>query len=120
MMDAHELKQIQVQINKAKAAEAAALESLNNQKQIYETQKNHRISLENKLKQISIEPRVSEHALIRYVQRVYGIDMEKIESEILTEANKKAARSVINGKIPLGNGFRAVVKNMTIVSIVDN
>jgi hypothetical protein len=31
-----------------------------------------------------ITPRVSEHALLRYLERVYGLDVEALRREILT------------------------------------
>ncbi len=118
-MNPHDLKQLQVQVTKAKAAEQSALDALNNQKNIYETQKNYRVQLEKKIKDATVEPRISEHALLRYIERVYGFDLQKIESEILSDANKAAIRCVINGKVPICNGFKAIVQNMTIVSIVE-
>lgn len=38
----------------------------------------------------AIEPRVSDHAMMRYMERVMGLDIEKIRADILTD-NAKAA-----------------------------
>lgn len=36
---------------------------------------------------------VSEHAMIRYLQRVYKLDLEKIEKEILTDDLKSKVKA---------------------------
>ena len=60
---------------------------------------------------------VSEHAILRYLERVKLIDLKAIEEEIITEKLKSAV-SILggNGKYPL-NGCRAILKNNTIVTI---
>lgn len=119
-MNAHETKQLQSQINKAAALENSMLESLEVSKLQYEKQKLYRIGLERRLEDSKNEPKVSEHALLRYCERVLGFDIELAEKAILTEVNKKAIKTIVSGSLPLGNGFKAVIKNMTVVSIVEN
>lgn len=72
-----------------------------------------------KLNVTSPEPIVSEHALIRYLERVKGINMEAIKKEMLTERVVLAINQVGNCKISNGNGLKYVVKDHTIVSVVD-
>lgn len=60
---------------------------------------------------------ISEHAILRYLERVKGIDLKTVEDEILTEELKSTV-SILggNGKYPI-EGCRAVLKNNTIVTI---
>jgi chromosome segregation ATPase len=60
---------------------------------------------------------ITEHAILRYIERVRGINLKEIEEEILTDELKSTV-SILggNGKYPL-NGCRAVLKNNTIVTI---
>ncbi len=61
---------------------------------------------------------VSEHAILRYLERVMNVDIEQIRSLILTEDNVTLIENMGSGKYPIGNGMKAVVKNKTVVSVV--
>jgi hypothetical protein len=118
----HELKKLQVQLQNAVSNESNSLKKFNEVRREYETAKQERLDLEKKIQSASIEPKISEHALLRYIERVYGIDLEAIQEKILTEQNKKAIRLIVNGKLPLGaehSNHKAIIQNMTIVSIVE-
>jgi len=64
------------------------------------------------------EASVSEHAIIRYLERVNGLNLDTIREAILSPAMKKAIDSMGSGKYPIGNGCRAVVKGKTVVSVI--
>ena len=60
---------------------------------------------------------VSEHAILRYLERVKGFNLKEIEEEIITEELKSNVAILGgNGKYPLNN-CKAVMKNFTIVTI---
>lgn len=40
-----------------------------------------------------MSPRITDHAVLRYIERVHGVDVEKIRSQLLTDAVKLAART---------------------------
>ena len=65
---------------------------------------------------------VSEHAVLRYLERVQGQKIEDIQSEILTDTFKKLAKTLGDGKIPLDKhpGFSAIIKNGIIVTIIES
>lgn len=65
---------------------------------------------------------VSEHAVLRYLERVQGQKIEDIQSEILTDTFKKLAKTLGDGKILLDKhpGFSAIIKNGIIVTIIEN
>jgi len=60
---------------------------------------------------------VSEHAIIRYMERAMGLDIKQISDKILTSDNILLIENMGDGKYPIGEGLRAVVKNNTVVSI---
>lgn len=65
-----------------------------------------------------IEPMVSDRAVVRYLERVVGVDVEALRREILHLNERVAVGELGDGKYPLGNGFRAVVKNNVVVTVL--
>jgi hypothetical protein len=61
---------------------------------------------------------VSEHALLRYFERVLGFDLREIESKLLSERTMDAIRQVRTCRIRVDGGLALVVKNGVVVSIV--
>lgn len=61
---------------------------------------------------------LSEHAIIRYLQRVYRLDLEKLSSEILTKELKSTILSLGNGTYAQGE-YRVKVIDNTIVTILE-
>ena len=64
----------------------------------------------------SPEPRISDHAMLRYVERVMGIDVEAIRTEILTDHVKSALRTGATGVTV--NGVKMVAKDGCIVTVL--
>ena len=65
-------------------------------------------------------PIVSEHALLRYVERVLGYDLEVLTTAILTETVLAQIATVGSGQFPVdscGHNFIAVVKQNVVVTI---
>jgi len=121
-MNAHELKQLQVQITKLNAEIEALISEANNANNAANQKLNYRKTLQKKIDDYAErnkEPIVSEHALLRYIERVYGINLDDVRSNILSPSTRKAIQVVGSGKFPLDAGGRAVVKGNTIVTIED-
>lgn len=63
------------------------------------------------------KPTISEHALLRFIERVLGFDVESIRRRVMTEgvvsAMEKGATAVTI------EGVRFIVRNNTIVTTVD-
>lgn len=74
--------------------------------------------IQNKIKSISdSDIVVTEHAIIRYLERCKGLDLDAVKSEILSEERRKMIKAMGNGKFPIGDGARIVVKGNSIVTI---
>lgn len=60
---------------------------------------------------------VSDHALVRYLERVVGLDVEAFRLTMLTEEQKLMAKALQDCDIPLGGGVTAVVRSGIVVTI---
>lgn len=65
------------------------------------------------------EPSVSEHAMLRYIERKYGIDMQELQKEILSDETKAVIREAMpNCRLPIGDGLYIVVRDCVVVTVV--
>ena len=63
-------------------------------------------------------PVVSEHAMIRFLERGLGFDMEEIRKEILNSNVVAIASARGSGKVPISKNCKAVIKNGVIVTVI--
>lgn len=63
------------------------------------------------------EPIVSDHALIRYLERVKGVNTDAIKAEMLSPT-VRAAINVGAHAVKLGCGARLMIKGSTIVTVL--
>jgi hypothetical protein len=63
------------------------------------------------------EPVVTEHALLRYCERVLGIDMQKITESILSPDNRAKIKFAKSCTLTMGD-VKFVVKDGAVVSVV--
>lgn len=105
-------------------------ENIKKKERSYENVINQKKNLEAELKRTeqilestesSDELIVSDHSLIRYLERVKGIDVEALREEIVSDEMRTLYKSLGDGKYPIEQtGGRAVIKNGIVVSIVEN
>lgn len=64
--------------------------------------------------------RLSEHAILRYFERVVGIDTDAIKPLIFTEDMMELIETLggEKGKYPHKDGFMVVIKDNVVVTIV--
>ena len=70
----------------------------------------------------SKDPIVTEHAILRYLERIEGIDFEEVKKKILTEKVKGFIEKLPNGVFPVEgspNNFKIKVKNRVVITILD-
>lgn len=64
---------------------------------------------------------ITEHAMLRYIERVMGLNMDDVRMEILPEVTEKQVQALRQGTFPVndgGKGFKILVKNNTVVTIL--
>ena len=107
----HTLKELQTAKAKLEAEKSRLSSELNTCTQ--------RLSqIHSKIEMATAVPIVSEHAVLRYLERKSNIDIDAIKAEILTDETANKIKELGSGKFPIGDGLRAVVKRNVIVSIV--
>jgi hypothetical protein len=116
-----ELKGLQSLLKKAEA-EADVLDKDIIAKQKEMKQKKALIKdLRNKIKSKSSDSIVlTEHAILRYLERSGKIDLDAIKKEILNKNLEAQIRSLGNGVFPIKDGLKARVKNSSIVTVIGN
>lgn len=78
-----------------------------------------KFSLEQQLKELEEkELQITEHALLRYCERILKINTEEIKNLILSKEILDQIKVLgINGKFVHSDGFRVVVKDNKVVTI---
>jgi hypothetical protein len=61
---------------------------------------------------------VSEHALLRYIERFVGVDTDSLKKDILNQELVTKHRQLGDGKYPIDGSIKAVIKSNVVVSIV--
>lgn len=115
-----ELKFLQVRLRHARLDMANRLSEMKDAQTRYSEAQKAVGLLEKQIESLTQrEVVVSEHALLRYCERVYGCDLESIKAEILTPQVVNCINTLGNGKFPTGNGLKAVVKDRVVVSVME-
>ena len=118
--DSQELKGLQTRLTKAlQNHKQLKSESLDIDKEINNTVTRMNVlhAQIEKIKARNKDILVTEHAILRYVERCMGFDLDQIRNEILTDSLKTQIKSLGDGKYPVAEGCRAIVKNNTIITI---
>ena len=115
-----EMKALKKRINDAEAeADVLASSIRESQRELSRKQTVIR-ELQQRLDQLTPkEIVVSDHAVLRYIERCGYVDLDAIRESIKTAPLVNAINTLGNGKFPLHdeNGLRAVVKDKVIVTI---
>ncbi len=78
------------------------------------------IKMGRQIRKLRVKPTdliVSEHAILRYCERVKQMDIDAIVNDILTPQLVTAEKALGNGKFPSGTGFKVVVRNKVVVTV---
>ena len=115
------VKQLHSQLSELESEiESSKLEISNMQKELSLKVRNKE-SIEQKINDLKIDNKdikLSEHALVRYFERVKGYNIEEIENEIITDELKKLVETLgLNGTYPFGE-YKLKVRNGIIVTLL--
>jgi len=119
-MTAQKLKGLQSQLTKFKGEAELLKGEIKTRQQEYESKLKNIATLEAEIKRLEGDGsiKVSEHALLRYLERVKGLDLKEIEKEIVSDKLAEWVQVVGGtGTFP-GEGFEIRMKNNVITTIV--
>lgn len=117
---ASEIKELQTRIAKQEAVVASLREEMRIAASNHGSADMLLNNLRNRLKELTTEapePTVTEHALLRYCERLYGIDLEKVKADILTPATIAKINALKSAKLEIGPGVYIVVKQRVVVTV---
>ena len=116
--DATELKGLQVRLEKARADAGNAKAALSDAQRKFNEASRLVGSLEEQVKAFTAaDPVVTEHALLRYCERIIGVDLEAARLEILNPSRLAIVRTMGTGRIDMPGGRTIVFKNRAVVTI---
>ena len=120
MKEVREIKKVKSKIRRA-SEEAKDLKSnVKLWQQMYSLKIGEIQSLTDKLKEMSKgDIKITEHAMLRYIERVLGIDIEQIEKSILEELDIETIEKLGNGTYPVRD-FNVVIKENFIITVIKN
>lgn len=76
-------------------------------------------SIQKEIIEITADITISEHAVLRFLERVRGEDLESIKQQILSEDLKKQIQVLGDGTYPVKD-FKVLVRNNIIVTVTTN
>jgi hypothetical protein len=113
----HELKGLQTRLKQAEVDLEQAVQASKSSVQKEATARNAVRTLRNKIEQLqksTSEPVVTEHAMLRYLERVHGLDLENIRQAILDESTTKHIKFARSGKIKRDDGTIVFQNNVVV------
>jgi hypothetical protein len=61
---------------------------------------------------------VSDHAVVRYLENMFGVDSAAIRAAMVDASRADAIRAVVSGKIPIENNCRLIIRDGLVVTVV--
>ena len=118
MKKTQQVKGYKTQISKLEAEVSVVKQEIKIKRDELQRKEKHIAELHAKIKKLQNKGglKVSEHAIVRYLERVKGIDMEQLENEIANDQVKELVTKFKQGTFPAGN-FSVVVKDNTVITI---
>jgi hypothetical protein len=117
MMDGHDLKRLKT-ARHSLLTEIAEIEGvIATNKRLLTEKRGELEDIENKVKRATRNLVITEHAQLRYIERVMGVDLGEVNSKITPPGLIDKVQELGNGKFPIGDGARAVIRDNTIVTI---
>lgn len=88
---------------------------------VYNDNQNKIQDINRKIKEATEEDKdliVSEHAMLRYVERVIGINRDEMVEKVLPKELMSSAKSLKNGTMAINNSHRIRVRDGVVVTVV--
>lgn len=121
---AQELKQLQTRLSETQAKLQQAFQEAREAQQREALVRRQKDEIEKqiealKAQAVEVEPVVSEHALLRYFERVLEYDLDVIRDGLLSGNMKAIIKQMKSGRFPCGDAF-LVVRNGVVTTIETN
>lgn len=71
-----------------------------------------------RVRRMEMQPQVSDHALVRFIERVHGIDLSSIKAHILTPRIVESVRAGASAVVV--DGVKFIVRGGVLVTVVTN
>ena len=115
-----ELKGAQVRLAKAKAELNVAYQEKRDIEERIATLRCKATAIEKEVQSLQTESGVlvSEHAMLRYLERVMHLDLDKIKEKMLTPDVVKAVDHFHGGEIPHTEGYTLCVRENVVTTVV--
>lgn len=115
------LKQLQSQLDGLNKTIQAADEAIKQQKDEVSRMHARRAKLQHQIQNLSAKGTIviSEHAILRYCQRVLGLDLDAVRAEILDDETRGLIQNLGNGTYPVGTSHRVKVRGSTVTTVLD-
>ena len=81
------------------------------------------VVLEKQEQQLTESVVVSEHAIVRYFERILGFNLDEIKAQIMPDTVARQVQTLQSGIFPVGNNgsaFRVRVRNRVAVTLFSN
>jgi predicted nuclease with TOPRIM domain len=114
---ANDLKALQIKEKNLDSEELVLLqEKVKIQEQLNKVSQK-KASIKKQIENLTKDFTVSEHALLRYIEKTYNINLNDISNNILKNESLEKYDFFGNGEYPLNKGLKAVIKDKVIVTI---
>lgn len=113
-----EMKSLQTRLTLAEQEAADALSELDKASTALSVKKQSVSNIKRQINDLKESQRtdiiVSEHAILRLLERIYGVNVEEAVEQIKKNA---LAGNIANGRVKCSDGYTVVIKNRTVVTI---
>ncbi|MCK9600601.1 MAG: hypothetical protein M0R06_16265 [Sphaerochaeta sp.] len=117
-MNAHKLKSLETEITSVTDEMKLAKMTMTEATAAYSKLKLRHDSLIQQVGDLKKEPIVSEHAMLRYLEKQFSLNPAEIQDRIFDKVRDLCEKlDWCDGSYPMGDGHKAIVKNKTIVTI---
>lgn len=116
------LKGLQTQLEKAKGEYESAKNEVKESQDKCGRLKEKINRLSQKIEQLKDKGPVTitEHAQLRYIERVLGFDLGRVKESIITNKVQSMIDTLGDGDYPIGDGYYVKVKNNTAITIYES
>jgi hypothetical protein len=121
--DTTELKALRSRRDEAIALANQAKQRMTDAQRDYQEKKSKADGLGDRIRELEAVDSgivVSEHAYLRWFERALGFDLAEVKKQMLSERVETMIQAMRTCHVKMGNGLTLVVKDKTIVSVVED